>query len=456
MLFQNPLHPLANLPEVLGRSDFVIEMQKRLHAANLFHDDAQKVEYPGGAGQFEGECLFSVEECEDLFEVLLQLQKVAGVAQTSTNLLALGQQMDETVDTFNGILSLRFAVERGAPSLNALLGGLEAKDSKLVDATLLRQFLVMVNYRLESQQDAGPDLLPLEQIVKAHSGIELSEFRRHLSFAAPVGVSLNEVQGHLEVKHGFGRAKLPGFLDCVLLGEHFCAVEHLDVSPLDLSRFFRIWGGSPGGQMNPLHLEEQLLHLPLEADWGLEPFAVEQTFNALGLRCLQLERQKKKDACLPPQAILELTRSDGGDLEKAEVILPSEAVLRERFEVLWTQCVGDRMSMITAGGEGFLTQEKVEKETKEAKEAKEALAAQAKEKEAAGSAKMKEVCTDRFLAAARQLAQQPVSRRQYDSIFPNVSDILAVSNVNLRAGQVVVVRYRLAVPATFGTRNIGC
>jgi hypothetical protein len=33
----------------------------------------------------------------------------------------------------------------------------------------------------------------------------------------------------------------------------------------DLSRFFRIWGGSPGGQMNPLHLEEQLLHLPLEA-----------------------------------------------------------------------------------------------------------------------------------------------------------------------------------------------
>lgn len=448
MLFQNPLHPLANLPEVLGRSDFVIEMQKRLHAANLFHDDAQKVEYPGGAGQFEGESLFSVEECEDLFEVLLQLQKVAGVAQTSTNLLALGQQMDETVDTFNGILSLRFAVERGAPSLNALLGGLEAKDSKLVDATLLRQFLVMVNYRLESQQDAGPDLLPLEQIVKAHSGIELSEFRRHLSFAAPVGVSLNEVQGHLEVKHGFGRAKLPGFLDCVLLGEHFCAVEHLDVSPLDLSRFFRIWGGSPGGQMNPLHLEEQLLHLPLEADWGLEPFAVEQTFNALGLRCLQLERQKKKDACLPPQAILELTRSDG-DLEKAEVILPSEAVLRERFEVLWTQCVGDRMSMITAGGEGFLTQEKVEKETKEAKEAKEALAAQAKEKETAGSAKMKEVCTGRFLAAARQLAQQPVSRRQYDSIFPNVSDILAVSNVNLRAGQVVVVRYRLAGACNF-------
>eukprot|EP00435_Cladocopium_sp_Y103_P054583 s1329_g17.t2 len=156
--------------------------------------------------------------------------------------------------------------------------------------------------------------------------------------------------------------------------------------------------------------------------------------------------------------MLELTRSDG-DLEKAEVILPSEAVLQERFEVLWTQCVGDRMSMITTGeGEGFLTQEKLEKETKEAKEAKEALAAQAKEKdrgaprpdlETAGSAKMKEVCMDRFLAAARQLAQQPVSRRQYDSIFPNVSDILAVSNVNLRAGQVVVVRYRLAGACNF-------
>ena len=37
----------------------------------------------------------------------------------------------------------------------------------------------------------------------------------------------------------------------------------------DISRFFRIWGGSPGGQMNPLHLEEQLLHLPLEAMGGL-------------------------------------------------------------------------------------------------------------------------------------------------------------------------------------------
>ena len=57
-------------------------------------------------------------------------------------------------------------------------------------------------------------------MAKAHSGVELSElgsercpngvlrFRRHLSFAAPVGVSLHEVQGHLEVKHGYGRAKL--------------------------------------------------------------------------------------------------------------------------------------------------------------------------------------------------------------------------------------------------------
>eukprot|EP00435_Cladocopium_sp_Y103_P031460 s2549_g8.t1 len=70
MLFKNPLHPLANLPESLGaashrqshqcRTEFVIEIRKRLHAANLFHSDAQNVEHPGG-------------ECEDLFEVLLQL-----------------------------------------------------------------------------------------------------------------------------------------------------------------------------------------------------------------------------------------------------------------------------------------------------------------------------------------------------------------------------------------------
>eukprot|EP00435_Cladocopium_sp_Y103_P051830 s1329_g16.t1 len=199
------------------------------------------------------------------------------VKHKSSSYRFCGRQMDETVDTFNGILSLRFAVERGAPSLNAFLGGLEAKDSNLVDSTLLRQFLVMVNYRLESQQD-GQDLLPLEQIVKAHSGVELSEFRRHLSFVR----SLKGVDRTRRTRRAAAQ---------------------------DLSRFFRIWGGSPGGQMNPLHLEEQLLHLPLEADWGLEPFAVEQTFNALGLRCLQLERQKRKDACLPPQAILEAPKN---------------------------------------------------------------------------------------------------------------------------------------------------
>jgi len=446
MLFKNQEHPLANLPEALGRMDFVAEMRKRLHPKGLFRVDAEMTEDPGGAGQGEGDSMFSVEECEDLFEVLLQLQKISG-NHSSAQQLAFGHYMDDTVDSFYRILALRFAVERGAPSLNALLGSLEAKDSKIIDAILLRQFLGMVNYRLESQElgQVGPDPLPIESIVKAHSGIETSEFRHHLSFAAPVGRSLSEVHGHLEVKHGFGRAKLPGFLDCAQLGGHFCGVEHLDISPLDLSRFFRIWGGTPGGTLPPLHLEEQMVNLHLEADWGFEPFAVEQTFNALGLRCLQLERHKRKDACLLPQAILELNRKDG-DLEKAEVVLPEEGVLQERFEVLWNHCVGEGLSLAALEGESSIQEgEKVETEKDKTEDSKE----RHKEKELAGTAKMKEACMERYVQAARELAQQPVSRLQFDSIFPNVSDILAVSNVNLRAGQVVVVRYRLAGACNF-------
>ncbi|CAK9017334.1 unnamed protein product [Durusdinium trenchii] len=434
ILFKNPWHPLANLPEALGRADFVAELRKRLRAPRLF-------EMEGLGCQSQGEPLFSPEECEDLFEVLLQLQKIAEISHpNATHHVAFGWHMDATVDAFYQIYTLRAAVERGAPSLNAFLQALQAKDSTLVDATLLRQFLQMVNYRLELQAVEASDLMPVEMIVKAHSGIEVEEFRRRLSFAAPVGVSINEVYGHLEVKHGFGRAKLPGFLDCAQLGEHFCGVEHLDISLLDLSRFCRFWSAGESHLPPPL-LEQALTRLPLEADWALEPFLAEQSFNALGLRCLQVERHKRRHACLPPQAVLEVRSDD----EKAEATLPTEKVLHERFEVLWTQCLGEGKSMALLPGKDKT--EKAEKDKAESQ--KTGTFKELSEKEMAATQQMKEACLARYIMSARALAQQPVSRRQYESIFPNISDILAVSSVNLRAGQVVVVRYRLAGACNF-------
>ncbi|CAJ1374029.1 unnamed protein product [Effrenium voratum] len=439
MLFKNPWHPLAKLSDSLGREEFVTELRKRLRAPRLFRE-AEDLPNAGGAGQGQGDPALTVEECEDLFEALMQLQKIAGASHLNPGVLAFGCNMDETVNTFYGILALRNAVERGAPSLNAFLAGLEAKDSKLVDPTLLRQFLTMVNYRLAG--DTGiQDSIPVESIVKAHGEISMQEFRRRLSFAAPVGISLLEVQGHLEAKNGLGRSKLPGMIDFAQLAEHFCG-EHLDISPLDLAHFVRLWGAHPGNLLSPQTMDEALERLPLEAYWGLEPFAVEHFFNILGMRCLQLERNKRKDACLPVEAVLEFARRDAPDLEKAEAAVPSDAALKERFEHLWGNCVGEGMLVAFPDGHS----ERVGSKEKAAHEHK---AERRKEKERVGTARMKEACLARYLRSATEIMNQPVSRRQYESIFPNVSDILSVSNVNLRAGQVVVVRYRLAGACNF-------
>eukprot|EP00913_Durusdinium_trenchii_P013800 g12959.t1 len=191
-------------------------------------------------------------------------------------------------------------------------------------------------------------------------------------------------------------------------------------STSDLSRFCRFWSAGESHLPPPL-LEQALTRLPLEADWALEPFLAEQSFNALGLRCLQVERHKRRHACLPPQAVLEVRSDD----EKAEATLPTEKVLHERFEVLWTQCLGAFFGLLGRFACVWWKQEM------------------------AATQQMKEACLARYIMSARALAQQPVSRRQYESIFPNISDILAVSSVNLRAGQVVVVRYRLAGACNF-------
>lgn len=93
-----------------------------------------------------------------------------------------------------------------------------------------------------------------------------------------------------------------------------CPTDYFElVKKTRRSKNLRYWGGTLGGTLPPLHLEEQMVNLHLEvlifwrnsprkwvvwvdsservkfgqADWGFEPFAVEQTFNALGLRCLQ-------------------------------------------------------------------------------------------------------------------------------------------------------------------------
>ncbi|CAE7523188.1 unnamed protein product [Symbiodinium necroappetens] len=152
MLFINEQHPLAHLPDPLGRDDFVVELRRRLRVPRLFGKEAREHgERAGGAGLGQGEPMLTVEECEDLFDVLLQMQKMAGTAHSNPGSLSFGYSMDATVESFLGLCSLRKAMERGTPSLNAFLGSLEVQEMKLIDPTLMRQFLVQASHRLAGE-----------------------------------------------------------------------------------------------------------------------------------------------------------------------------------------------------------------------------------------------------------------------------------------------------------------
>ncbi|CAE7031403.1 p2xD [Symbiodinium natans] len=457
MLFVNEKHPLAHLPDPVSREDFVAELCRRLRVPRLFNKEAKEhKERAGGAGLGQGEPMLTSEECEDLFDILMQMQKVAGAAHANPGSLSFGYSMDATVDSFLGLCSLRKAMERGAPSLNAFLSSLEVQETKLVDHTLMRQFLAQVSHRLAV--DGLPGAVPVELIVKAHSGIDVPELRRRLALAAPVGASLLEFTGHFEVKHGYGRFKLPHVSEFVPLWIHCSSQEHLDISPQDVARFFRICGGSPHVPLQPDALDEALKHLPLEAHWGTEPLAVDRLFCALGRRCLQLERTKRKDACLPPEAVLEIVRKDTSDLEKAENVMISEGVLKDRFDLIWNSCVREGLMLALPPDSDHTPGH--EKERAEQAERR-------KEKEEQGTRRMKQACLARFVAVGQELSRQ-VTRRQYEALFPNISDVLSVSSTTLRSGQVVVVRYRLAGasrllkgivfgrPATSGIRSIEC
>lgn len=439
MLFINEQHPLAHLPDPLGRDDFVVELRRRLRVPRLFGKEAREHgERAGGAGLGQGEPMLTVEECENLFDILLQMQRMAGTAHSNPGSLSFGYSMDATVESFLGLCSLRKAMERGTPSLNAFLGSLEVQEMKLIDPTLMRQFLVQASHRLAGEGGL-PGAVPVELIVKAHSSIDVPELRRRLALAAPVGAPLLEFMGHFEVKHGFGRSHLHSASDFVSLWMHCSGHEHLDVSPQDVANFFRIFGGSSHVALMPEALDEALRRLPLEAQWGAEPLAVDRLFCALGGRCLQLERAKRKDASLPAEAVLEILRKDTSDVEKAESVLVSEDVLTQRFDQLWNNCVGESLMLaLPPDGDPAPGHEKEKAERAERRKEQEILATQ----------RMKQACLARFVTIGQELSRQ-VTRRQYESIFPNISDVLAVSLTTLRSGQVVIVRYRLAGACNF-------
>eukprot|EP00930_Biecheleria_cincta_P034438 TRINITY_DN23806_c0_g1_i1.p1 TRINITY_DN23806_c0_g1~~TRINITY_DN23806_c0_g1_i1.p1 ORF type:complete len:2525 (+),score=466.54 TRINITY_DN23806_c0_g1_i1:530-7576(+) len=441
VLFVNPSHPLAKLPDTLSRQDFVAEIRRRLRVNRLFKSHRAQ---PHESGQTVDATL-TVDEAEDLFEVLLQLQRIAGGVISSS--LQFGKQMDSTVDLYFNLCFLRRCVERGAPSVNAFLAGLGGKDPKLVDPMLLRQFLELTNVRLTGESPySGADTIPADALVKANAGIEMVELRRRLSLVAPVGTSLIETQSHLEVRHGHGRSRIPAPMDVSRLYDHFCEFEHLDIAPEDVSRCFRMWGGSPGGNLSPGDIDEIIKRMPLEAVWGIEPFArpVNQVWCAIGTRCLQLERKNKMDACLPPEAIIEVKgpkaddkadrsseprKSSATEIDE-EADRPSETQLRERFDRLWSRCVGDGLYLPTPGDDGSSKEKPQERNERH------------KEREKLGNAQMKEACFSRYLLHARNISAQ-ISRLSYQSVFANIGDVLMVSSVHLRAGQAVIVRYRL-------------
>jgi len=437
VLFMNASHPLANLPAMVSREDFVQELRRRLRAQRLFKEDALRLKdsAQGGAGVGLGDAVLTMEEAEDLYETLLQMQKMALSLPANTTNLLTGKQMDATVDYFFQLSQLRNLVERGAPSINAFLSGMEGQDPRYVDTTLLHQFLDLVNHRLTAERDepVAQDTIPLEILSKENGGIEIAELRRRLAFVNPVAASLADIQSHLEVKYGSGRSKLPGSADFAQLFAHFTDVEHLDLAPEDVARTYRAWGGSLSGVIYSNAVDDALRRLPIEALWGIEPFTVDQIWSALGTRCLQMERLKKMDASLPPEAVLEAPKkSEGAEEVEENQETFMEADLRERFEKVWSRCVSDGMYFAVPGEAGETgTKDKDKEKIREEK---------IREKER----QMKEACFSRYLNAVRSVSTEVSARQDYASVFTNISDVLSVSTSHLRAGQVCVVRYRLA------------
>jgi hypothetical protein len=109
LFFHNSNHPLADLPNRMGKDEFVAEVRRRLAPQRLFGHHSHQHDLPR-------ESVFSIEEAEDLFEVLLLLEQ-AHVGKSTDGTLKMGRHLDAVVETFFGLHRFRQLMERGASSL---------------------------------------------------------------------------------------------------------------------------------------------------------------------------------------------------------------------------------------------------------------------------------------------------------------------------------------------------
>jgi hypothetical protein len=393
----------------------------------------------------------SFDDADDLFEALVLLQgRSDGVSLLTTS------ELDGVCDKFFALNRLRQLMERGATSLSAFFNMLDVGGRKGLEPRELKRYMKNAGGELLSGMASalaaeGVDVNKLAETLftaldaNKDAKVELWEMKRQLSLAAAPRMSLVEVVGHFEMKNGYGKCGLADCMNRSQLFDHLSRKEGLDLSPEDVAKCFR----ALGDRSRLVHVSDFdtfLKCMPLEVSWGVEPFAANQLYCAIGARLLQLERSKQMDACLPPEALLALSPQsgtlspDGDEVRSGD----DDADVRWRLDRFWDRCVlASAPSMVAGSAGGKQLRDSVQRRIVEAIE----------------------TIKDRLQASSKPLSpngrpQSPKGGPRLGravtlprSLFPNVSDVLVTASTQLHVGQACVVRYRLTGLSNFWGPN---
>jgi len=417
LLFRNTSHPLSEIKEECTKDEFVAEIRKRILAENLFK------------GNWDHQPVASVLDAEDLFETLQILQHAMGL-NSSMTLLHTGRIMDETVDRFQILSRFRQLVERDYSSIDSFLQSHSAGGKKY--AELRSCFRAVQGSTGESSEALALLADQIFAIIESDASgkVNLEDLQRLLALVAPPRASLLELVSQLELRHGLGRCGLDSKVvpTRLVLFEHFCLSESLSPPPEDVARLVRAATSAPStgtcskskdaDRVTLSGLGEFMRQPPLEVSWGVEAFAFESVYNAMGCRALVLERGRRHDACLPAEALL-----DAGDS------LPSEDDLRVAFGKLWDRC-GESL---VSGGNPQCERQIRERCFQCYQEMAKGVVAWRNSRSAGGT----------NVGRAQMFCGSP------RSMFPNIADVIATPTCRLLAGQTCVVRYRLQGPSCF-------
>lgn len=420
LLFRNPSHPLSQFREVCNKETFVHELRKTWVSERLFMDS--------GSTHVDGLTLSSAD-AEDLFEVLMILQSTLGL-NYSTTILQTGRIMDEAVDRVYTLTRFRQMIEKDSSSVLTFMKIFDGK--KIMEADELRHSMhfntvtadvgVVVSGNKEiSLSEQVWTILDPEVSGKIHR----DDLQKLFALVAVPRPSMSELIGQLELRNGFGRCGFESArpqASCQTLFDHFCTTEQLGVSPEDVAHFVRAAmstakSSSIAGVLTSDQVSNFLKQPPLEATWAFEPHACDSLYSALGIRALLVERNRRQDAGLPPEAFI---------LEDEDV--PSQDYLQTSFNRIWERYGSSLISSCSSTSERQL----------------------------------KDGCFQRFEEVARSVIEnrrsatsgmisvrkgQPTIRPR--SLFPNIGDVLCTPSGRLLAGQTCVVRYRLQGPTSF-------